>query len=460
MQKDVTARWLKAIAPRAKLLLIMRFTAFFLLIAAIHVQANGYSQRVSLQLKNATMQEAFNSISKQTGYQFLYNDETIAKAGPVNLSTKNSDLVKTLDLLFRDQPLTYSISGTTIVIKPVRQVPEQKPPPPVAIGIRGIIVDDDGVPVAGASVTIKGQKNGTTTGSDGSFSIEVPDSRARLVISHIGFENREIAIDNKAALERIVLVKQNTSLNDVVVTGYASQRRTNISGAVESINGKVLNARPQGNAGQMLQGVSPGLNISTNNTGGEPDANMNFNIRGMGAPFVLVDGMPMNINQLNPADIESISVLKDASSAAIYGAYAPYGVILITTKKGGSADGKPNLSYNSDFAWSAPTRLPRMANGLEFAKSWNDAAANAGMAPIFSDEIISRIQQYMNDPSGTDGTAPDPLDPTKWGKHEYANASTDWYDVLLKKWSLRQKHNLTVNGGKDGFTYYLSGGFL
>src|SRR4029079_16897814 len=188
---------------------------------------------------------------------------------------------------------------------------------------------------------------------------------------------REVGVENPSAFSGLVLARTNTALNDIVVTGYATQRRTNITGAIDVVNSKAIASRPQANVAQMLQGVTPGLNISTNNSGGEPDANMNFNIRGMGPPFLLVDGMPMNINQINPSDIESISVLKDASSAAIYGAYAPYGVILVTTKKGGSSDGKPNLLYNADLQLATPTRLPRMANGLEFANAWNDATANA-----------------------------------------------------------------------------------
>lgn len=443
-----------------KLLNIMKLTAFFLLIAVMQIHANGYSQRITLKLKDATMHEAFNAISKQTGYRFLFNNETVDRAGKVTITIRDSELHQTLDLLFQHQPLSYSISGTTIIIKPLETQSEavaDVPPPP--IGVKGTIVDENNNPLPNVSVTVKGSNKGTTTDEKGVFQIEVPDTRAKLIISHTGFESREIGVGNNEKLARIVLVLQNNALNDIVVTGYSSQRRANISGAVESVSGKAFNARPQGSATQLLQGISPGLNIATNNTGGEPDATMNFNIRGMGTPFVLVDGMPMNINQLNPADVESISVLKDASSAAIYGAYAPYGVILVTTKKGGSADGKPSLSYNSDFAWSTPTRLPRMANGLEFANSWNDAAQNAGIAPIFSDDIIAKIEQFMKNPNSTDGTAPDPLDPTKWGKHEYANASTDWYKELIKKWSLRQKHNLTVNGGRDGFTYYLSTAF-
>lgn len=456
MQKHVNGSEEKMPAQITKLLFVMRLVVFFILVSVTQIHATSYSQNVTLKLKNAPIQTAFEEITQQTGYYFLFNNEAVSKAEKVTITIKNYNLKNALELLFKNQPLSYSLTGKTVIIKELRTVEQTEIPPPIEI--TGTIVDESGTPLQNATISVKGSKNGTTTDENGKFVLETTDNRVKLIISHTGFETKEVSIQS-TSLGNIVLIRQETALNDIVVTGYSTQKRANISGAVESISSKALSSRPQASATQLLQGVSPGLNIGTNNTGGEPDASMTFNIRGMGSPFVLVDGMPMNINQLNPADIESISVLKDASSAAIYGAYAPYGVILITTKRGGSVDGKPNLSYNSDFAWSTPTRLPKMANGLEFANSWNEAARNAGMAQIFSDEVMGKIKSYMDNPGSIDGTAPDPLDPGKWGKHEYANASTDWYKELVRKWSLRQKHNLTVNGGNENFFYYLSGGF-
>ncbi|CAL1516376.1 TonB-dependent receptor [Chitinophaga sp. MM2321] len=435
----------------------MKMTAFIILITCLHVSATGFAQKVTLSVKNTPLKQVFSTLLMRTGVSIIYDESWLVHTTPVTIDVKDATLLQVLDICVKNQPITYAVEDNDIVIMPI-VVKQSSLPADTMNRVTGYVSDEKGQPLPNVSITIKGTRRGTTSDPGGHFTIQVPNRKSILLFSFIGFESRELPVTSNMDAVNILLVQANAGLNEVVVTGYATQKKSNLTGAVEAISGKVIASRPQGNVGQMLQGVSPGLNISTNNSGGEPDATMNFNIRGMGSPFILVDGMPMNINQLNPNDIESISVLKDASSAAIYGAYAPYGVILITTKKGGSTDGKPNLSYNSNVEWATPIRLPKPANGLEFANAWNDATRNSDMPPFFSDDIVEKIKQYMNDPENTPGTAPDPLDPSKWGKHEYANASTDWYKALIKKWSFRQKHNLTVDGGKDGLTYYLSAG--
>lgn len=442
-----------------KMLLCMKLTALFLFAWCLQVNASVKAQKVTISEKDVSMQKVFSLITEQTGFSFFFDETWMQQARKVTVDVRNAPLEKALDICFLNQPFTYSIIRRTVVIRPRKTLPPPEAAPvQQSREVTGIVADEKNMPLSGVSVTVKGTTLGTATGTDGRFTLKLPGETATLVFSSVGFEPREVPTGKSSNLGVIMLLRANVSLNDVVVTGYATQKKANLTGAVESISSKVIESRPQGNVGQLLQGVSPGLNITTNNTGGEPDASMNFNIRGMGSPFLLVDGMPMNINQLNPGDIESISVLKDASSAAIYGAYAPYGVILVTTKKGGSGDGKPRLTYNTSLQWATPIRLPKPANGLELANSWNDATKNSGIAPFFSNDVIEKIKQYMNDPVNTPGTAPDPLDPGKWGKHEYANASTNWYDELVKKWSFRQRHNLTVDGGKEGLTYYLSTG--
>ncbi|MGX5819857.1 SusC/RagA family TonB-linked outer membrane protein [Chitinophaga lutea] len=437
----------------------MKLTSLFVFALCLQVQGAARAQKVTISEKDAPLQKIFELISAQTGLSFFFEESWLHQAEKVSLQVKDEPLEKALDACFRNQPFTYSIIRRTVVIRR-RPLAHVSPPVPVQQSreVTGIVTDEKNVPISGVTVVVKGATRGVATNAEGRFTLKLAEGNVMLVFSSVGFETREVPAGTSGNLGVIMLIKANVSLNDVVVTGYATQKKANLTGAVESISGKVIESRPQGNVAQLLQGVSPGLNISANNTGGEPDANMNFNVRGMGSPFVLVDGMPMNINQLNPSDIESISVLKDASSAAIYGAYAPYGVILVTTKKGGSGDGRPRLTYNANLEWATPIRLPRPANGLEMANAWNDATENSGIAPFFSKEVIEKIKQFINDPNNTPGTAPDPLDPGKWGKHEYANASTDWYKELVKKWSFRQKHNLTVDGGKDGLTYYLSAG--
>ncbi|WP_344978364.1 TonB-dependent receptor, partial [Compostibacter hankyongensis] len=423
----------------------------------LHASARVSGQRISLSEKNASLEEVFSEIRDQTGYTFAYAESLMRPSRRVTVDLRNATLEEALARCMEGQPLSWVVIGKTVVIRSLTRDSADRMPPLPQQPVSGRVTDSSGNPLSGVTAQVKGGTAGTVTDADGKFSLDVA-ADAVLVFSYLGYDKKELPVNGRSHIN-VVLKPSSTGLNEIVVVGYGTQKRSDITGAVESIDNKMIATRPQENVAQTLQGLSPGLNVSTNSSGGEPGATMNFNIRGMGSPYVLVDGMPMDINQVNPADIESVSVLKDAASAAIYGANAPYGVILITTKKGRSTSGKPNFTYHTDMEWATPTVLPQPANSLEFAKAWNDAAKNAGMAPIFSDEVIGRIEAFMKDPRNTPGTVPDPFDPNKWAKHENANANTNWYDALVKKWSFRQKHNLSMDGSRDGLSYYVSAGF-
>lgn len=329
----------------------------------------------------------------------------------------------------------------------------------------GVVKDVSGETVIGASVIVKGTTNGTVTGIDGDFRINDVEKGAVIQISFIGYQTVE-TVWNGSPLS-IVLKDDAQALDEVVVVGYGVQKKVNLTGAVSSVEGEDLNLRPVANATQSLQGMVPGLTV-TNGSSGRPGAAASFSIRGQGNlantanPYVLVDGVEMSLSQVNPNDIESISVLKDASACAIYGARAAYGVILVTTKKG--TEGKMRVSYQGSVGWSSPTVLPEMANSLEFVQFWNQACVNAGASTnsMYSDEKISLLEQYMQNPSSVDPWAD--LNGQNNLVAAFENTTkglgnTDYFKLHYKDFAFKQNHNLSLSGGNKKAQYYVSGGF-
>jgi TonB-linked SusC/RagA family outer membrane protein len=323
---------------------------------------------------------------------------------------------------------------------------------------------ETGEAMPGVNILVKGTVGGTVTDAEGRYAVSVPGRDAVLVFSFIGFVSHEVAVEGREIID-VSMKEDIRSLEQVVVVGYGTQKKVNLTGAVTQITSDKLESRNVTNIDQALQGIAPGLNITTNaNQGGQPNAPMGINIRGVGSlsggsPYVLVDGSPMELNMVNPADVESISVLKDAASTAIYGSRAAYGVILITTKSGKNNE-KIQTTYNNSFIMSQPTYLPGFVNSLDFANTINEAANNSGQNNIFSDETLERIRQYQADPNSMPSMVADPKDPNGWGYWNQGHANTDWYDVLYKDWSFAQRHNLGVNGGSKNANYYLGLGWV
>ena len=318
---------------------------------------------------------------------------------------------------------------------------------------KGVVKDATGEPIIGASVSVKGTKNATVTDLDGNFTLSGVSKGTTIVISYIGFVNSEIKWDGKSL--DVTLAEDTHGLEEVVVVGYGTQKKVNLSGAVANVDGKVLENRPITNIGQGLQGVVPNLNVSMN-SGGAPGASSSYNIRGNtslngGSPLVLVDNVQMDANLVNPEDVESISVLKDASSAAIYGARAAYGVILITTKKGRKSD-KPTISFNATGYWQSPAKSYHNVNSMQYLKMMDEANKNdGGSGRYFKDQVYKYTEEYFN------GTRKDPVffdeayDKAKYG---YCG-NTDWWNELYKT-SFSQIYNASISGGNDRTTYYAS----
>ncbi|MEO6916849.1 MAG: TonB-dependent receptor [Chitinophagaceae bacterium] len=328
--------------------------------------------------------------------------------------------------------------------------------------LKGIVSNADRQPLMGVSVTVTGRTGGTSTDANGFFIIDAGKGD-ELVFSMVGYKEQSVKVSVETNLS-VTLQKSPNEMNEIVVVGYGTQKKSNLTGAVSTIDAKMLESRPVQNVGQALQGLLPGLNFQTAGLGGELNQNLSFNIRGGGtigagsnsAPLVLVDGMEGNLNAINPQDIESITVLKDAASSAIYGSRAPFGVVLITTKKGKA--GKVAVNYNNNLRQTSPLGLPHMMDSRTFAMYFNEAAANDGEAAKFPQDVMDRIIQFQN--GEIDYSTIPNGNGDRYQYYTGSNANTDWFKEMYKNSAFSQDHSLSVSGGTDAATYYLAGNML
>ena len=339
--------------------------------------------------------------------------------------------------------------------------------------ISGRVSSSIGEPMIGASVMVKGTTNGTITDLDGNFKVEA-SSTATLIISYVGYVTQEVQIAGRKAVN--ITLKEDTGLlEEIVVVGFGTQKKVNLTGAVGLADAESLKERPVLNATQALQGLVPGLQITqTNGTLGDTPT---INIRGTGtigegssgSPLILIDGMEGDLNMINPQDIASVSVLKDAASSSIYGSRAPFGVILITTKTG-SKD-KISINYNNSFRWASPIKMMKMMNSVNFASFLNDAMTNSGRSPQFVLDHVNRMEDYMNAvPCGpgqrrkVDGTIIYAIDPDVNGQwlDGYANGidNVNIFDEIYKGTTFNQEHNFSASGGNDRINYYVSFNYM
>lgn len=337
------------------------------------------------------------------------------------------------------------------------------------ITVRGSVKDAAGDPAIGATIRVQGSSTaGAVTDVNGSFTITC-SPKATLDVAYIGYESQSIAVNGRTNIE-VILNQSLTDLGEVVVVGYGTQKKVNVTGAVSMVGSEVLEDRPVTNASQALQGAVPGLNFTTNTSGGMLNNTMAISIRGTGtigngsvdSPLILIDGIEGDINALNPNDIESVSVLKDAASASIYGTRAAFGVILVTTKSG--KGGKVRVNYSGDVRFSTATQLPKMVSSLQFAEYFNAASINSGGGNQFNDEALERIKTYMNggytDPSKPEYYGTTPQANGDWNDYLNAFANTNWFDEFYKKNVPSTQHNLSLSGGNDNISWLISGGYL
>lgn len=423
----------------------MKLTAFFLTIVCLQVSANSTAQKITISEKKISFENIITRIEKASGCNFFYDQSSINLAvSPLAVHIKNASLEEALEQVFKNQSrLTYSIVGKVVIIKqrPQRIDPDILDPlshTPI-VPVREILVhvsDSSGAAMEYATVRIEGTKLGGKTDDQGNIILSnVPDDGI-LIVSFVGYGSERIALNNQNKIN-VQLHALPSRLADFVVVGYGKQKKETLTGSVVALEGAEIVKSPAINVANSLEGRLSGVII--NNRSGEPGRdNPSISIRGQSttgntSALVIIDGVERSgLGQLNPNDIESISVLKDAA-AAIYGARAANGVILVTTKRGipGSAP-RVNLSFNQGF--TQPTRNPVMADSYTFGTVYNEIEIGEGRNARYTKE---ELQKYK------DGSDPD-----------YPN--TDWYNFIVKDWTSQHRTNLSVSGGKNGTTYYLS----
>jgi len=325
--------------------------------------------------------------------------------------------------------------------------------------ISGSVVDSNGEAIIGANVLVKGTNVGTITDLNGKFSLSAP-SESVLKVSCMGYLSKDVKVVSGAPFS-IVLQEDSRTLEEVVVVGFGSQKKVNLTGAVGTIDSKELSSRPVVSATQALQGLVPGLQITQ--TSGSLGDTPSINVRGTatigtgstGSPLILIDGMEGDINTINPQDIENISVLKDAAASSIYGSRAPFGVILVTTKNGKS--GKAVINYNNNFRVSSATDMPEMMDSYTFATYFNDAYANANWGTFFTADRMQRIKDYRDGKLKTSITTNGKYWSDGYGD---GNDNVDWYKAIYKSSTFSQEHNLSANGGTEKLNYYASVNYL
>lgn len=434
----------------SKFILVMKLTAILIMAALTNVTAKTFSQVVTLHQKKVTVEKLLRTIEKQTGYHFLYDKDDVSKANPITVDLGPVSLQEALDYCFKDGPLTYKIFQETIVVK--AKDGSGAAPEINAQKVTGTVTDEKGQPLPGVTVKQKGTSIGTVTDNNGKYAITVPDGNGVLQFSYIGFTSQDVAINSRTVID-VQLKELPKSLNEVVVVGYGTQKRVDLTGAVGSVNSKALEERPQTNLEQELAGKIAGVNVSINS--GAPGGETKIRIRGYSSintstdPLYVVDGVVWTEggNSINPNDVATIDVLKDASSTAIYGTRGANGVILITTKRGKSAGGGSYVNYDAYVSMSEMAHEIPVLNSKEFLAVEDQSYANIAKY----DPVGWAAGKYADDD-------PKKIRTALIGKLFDSNLNplydVDWQKATTRH-AISQNHNVSFGGSNDNFNYGL-----
>ena len=430
------------------------------------------STDVTLNLTNVSLETLFKTLEKKSNYVFFFKEDVLQKNEKVTVKAQNESVVSILNRILPPRQLTYTVKGRQVIIVRLPQKEEKKAEVPVEIKeytVKGTVVDASGQPLPGVNITVQGTTNGVTTDLSGGFTLRIRDGkRALLVASYIGFSTRKVWVSGETNSLKIMLEESSASLNEVVVVGYGTQKKLNLTGAVTTASGEILENRPIANIAQGLQGMVPNLNITFNS--GQPNEAAKINIRGNtslngGNALILVDGVEISdLSLINPQDVESVSVLKDASAAAVYGARAAFGVMLVTTKKG-NRNQKTRVTYNNNLSWSSPARLPEMPRSDVWARMWNKAYEyDTPGGYYFNEKFMEKLDAHIADPEhnpailvDTEGIQNSNYSPSNPGWAYVGN--TDWLSEFYQKSAFMQQHNVSLSGGTERNNYYASIGF-
>lgn len=397
-------------------------------------------RRISLQVKDARLADVLEKIEQQTAYVFVFSNDEIPAARKISLNVKDKRLEEVLEMICSPLAIRYELISNKIILKQgnaASTVNSQQDD----VTISGRVVSDNGEGIPGANVRLQGTPTlGAVTNEQGYFTFKVPESAmdGTLICSSVGFQQSVVPISRRTSIT-IVLSTDSKELSEVVITAYGSQRKKQVTAAISTISTKDIESRPVSNMFQALQGTAPNLTLQQNTA--EPGAALVLNIRGVGsltgnAPLIIIDGVQAGnegLRNLNPYDVESISVLKDAASSAIYGSQAANGVIYITTKKG-KKDDKPSVQYSGMYGWQTPTTMTRQVEGWEYMTLKNEALVNSGKTPQFSPEEIVYWKNRGSEPA--------------------------YVDEMLRKHTPQQNHSLSLTGGGKSASYLLSLGYV
>ncbi len=420
-----------------KLLLVMKISTFFWFVTFLNVSASIFSQeKISMDLRNVTVKEVFAEIEEISDFKFLYRNELVNVDREVTIDVKDEPIESVLAKLFDRSDLTFKLFEDNLVVITTKSLQQKK--------VTGVVTDaQTGEPLPGVNITIEGTLTGTTSDLNGRYSVDVPDENAVLLFSFIGYNTEKVQLAGQSVLD-IDLVPDITALEEVVVVGYGTQKKSDITGSITSVSKDRLSRLPVNNVIQAIQGAAAGVNV--NQSSSIPGDAPSVMVRGrnsIGAnsePYVVVDGIPLtktdgSINDINPNDIESMEILKDPSAVAIYGVNGSNGVILITTKRGSS--GKPIIRY------SGYGGVEDIAHILE---------------PSSPEEMLNRYAEYSRIQSSPLYNGGPVRYQYEWDNYQ-ADITTDWIDAVTQT-GVVQNHNISLSGGTDNLKYFISGDYL
>ncbi len=412
-------------------------------------------KEISFQVEKGTysLGELFHKIESSGQFKIAYLTEGEWDNRMVEIESSNWVLQDFLEYLSLEWGLAFKRVNETISVNHIKPSKRTKIVAVLdQITISGKITDESGESLPGASVLEKGTSNGTITDVDGMFSLSAAENGV-LTISFVGFKTQEVSINGRSSVD-VALEADISALEEVVVVGYGTQKKVNLTGAVDVVTSERLADRPITSTGEGLQGLIPNLNVTV--TSGDPTDGVDFNVRGYesingGSPLILVDNVPMDLNRINPEDIESVTVLKDGAASAIYGARAAFGVILVETKKGKKGI---NVNVGSQLTWNRPIwKVDPITNGYEYALLRNQVSTRNGGNPYYGDEYMTRLQAYWDDPANNEPFA------VVNGRYEQYG-TTGVNSQLIDSWSPRQKYDLSISGSNEKASYYTSFGAL
>lgn len=412
---------------KAKLIAIILFFSALLSAAPLYGQ-------ISVTFKDVPLMEALSTLENKSEYSFFYSNMLPDKDARVSIDANDKSIEFILDNIFSNLSISYEINGHQIVLRE-----DKKEDKNTSYKASGVVVDSAGEPVIGAGVVIEGSTNGTITDVDGRWELVVPSTTTKIVISSLGYKEQIVAAGSASA-RTVTLQEDSQMLQETVVVGYGVQKKVNLTGAVAMVNSEEMNARPISSVASGLQGLLPGVTV-VNSSSQPGQANTTIRVRGVGTignsnPLILIDGIEGDISSINPEDIESVSVLKDAASSAIYGARAANGVLLVTTKKlAAGKDAVTKINFSAYAGIQTPTRLPEMCDAIEFMTLDNEARKNVDTADAWLPEDFDKVRNNT--------------DPNYFG-------NTDWIGQVLKKVAPQQNYSLSLNGTLGNSGYMLS----